>query len=210
MRVMIADDHQIVRAGVGLILGSLGERVEIEESSSFAMLQEKLSGSHYDLLILDLNLGDKNGIYTIQEVNHLYPDLPTLVLSMHPENPYAIQSIQAGAKGYLNKTVLSENLIEAVKRVSEGTIYLTKAYQETLPFGTKLTKCKDRLLESLSQREYEVYMALSEGLCFSKIAKKLDISPKTVSTYRTRILEKLSLGTTEQLVAFALLHPVKD
>jgi len=210
MRVMVADDHQIVRAGVGLILRSLDMVIEMDESSSFAMLEEKLRHKEYDLLILDLNLGDKNGIYTIQEVSSAYPLLPTLVLSMHPENPYAIQSIQAGAKGYLNKTVLSENLIEAVKVVSSGATYLTKEYQETLPFGTKLTKCKDRLLDSLSQREYEVYTALSEGLCFSKIAQKLNISPKTVSTYRTRILEKLSLSTTEQLVAFALLHPVKD
>ena len=203
-KIIIADDHEIVRSGVKFTIESQ-ENLRIEdEASSFLELISLLSKKSYDFLILDLNLGDKNGIHSIREISNLLNELPILILSMFPEDPYALQSIQAGASGYLNKKMVSKDLLHAINSTIEGKTYIHQSYMETLPYGTALGKTAKSSIESLSKREFEVYSLIASGIPSKEIAEKLALSPKTVSTYRTRILEKLSLSNTSQLIHFAL------
>ncbi len=203
-KIIIADDHEIVRSGVKFTLMSQENFHVEDEVSSFSELISLLSKKSYDFLILDLNLGDKNGIHSIREISNQFTELPILILSMFPEDPYALQSIQAGASGYLNKKMVSKELIHAINSILEGKTYINQSYKETLPYGTPLSKTSKSTVESLSKREFEVYSLIASGITYKEIAEKLSLSPKTVSTYRTRILEKLSLSNTSQLIHFAL------
>ncbi len=203
-KIIIADDHEIVRSGVKFTLMSQENFHVEDEVSSFSELISLLSKKSYDFLILDLNLGDKNGIHSIREISNQFTELPILILSMFPEDPYALQSIQAGASGYLNKKMVSKELIHAINSILKGKTYINQSYKETLPYGTPLSKTSKSTVESLSKREFEVYSLIASGITYKEIAEKLSLSPKTVSTYRTRILEKLSLSNTSQLIHFAL------
>jgi len=203
-KIIIADDHEIVRSGVKFTIESQENFYIEDEASSFSELIGLLSQKSYDFLILDLNLGDKNGIPSIREISDQFNELPILILSMFPEDPYALQSIQAGASGYLNKKMVSEELIHAINSIIEGKTYIDPSYMETLPYGTSLGKTSKSSVESLSKREFEVYSLIASGISSKEIAEKLALSPKTVSTYRTRILEKLSLSNNSQLIHFAL------
>lgn len=203
-KIIIADDHEIVRSGVKFTIASQKKFHIEDEASSFSNLISLLSEKSYDFLILDLNLGDKNGIPSIREISNQFNELPILILSMFPEDPYALQSIQAGASGYLNKKMVSKELVHAINSIIEGKTYINQSYIETLPYGTSLGKTSKSSIESLSKREFEVYSLITSGISSKEIAEKLTLSPKTVSTYRTRILEKLSLSNTSQLIHFAL------
>ena len=203
-KIIIADDHEIVRSGIKFTVKSQ-ENFHIEdEAASFSELIDLLSKKSYDFLILDLNLGDKNGIPSIREISNLFDELPILILSMFPEDPYALQSIQAGASGYLNKKMVSQDLIYAINTIIAGKTYMSEAHMDTLPYGTSLNKTSKSSIESLSKREFEVYSLIASGMTYKEIAEKLALSQKTISTYRTRILEKLSLSNTNQLIHFSL------
>ncbi len=203
-KLIIADDHEIVRCGVKFAI-AVQENLHIEdEASSFAELIDLLSHNSYDFLILDLNLGDKNGIHSIREISDKFSTLPILVLSMFPEDPYALQSIHSGASGYLNKKMVSSELLLAINSIIEGKTYMSQAHMETLPYGTDFDKTPKNSIEFLSKREFEVYSLITSGITYKEIAEKLALSPKTVSTYRTRILEKLELSNINQLIHFAL------
>ena len=202
--VLIADDHEIVRCGVKFLLEKKEKFLEIDEVSSFNTLLLYLENNSCDVLILDLNLGDNHGIETIRMISEKYRDLPILVLSMFPEDPYAIQSIQAGALGYLNKKMVSEFLIEAVETVMKKKIYFSQAYAETLPCDINLEKSEVSAIDSLSKREHEVYQLIASGLSSKEISEKLSLNPKTISTYRARISKKLSLSSRSKLLHFAL------
>ena len=203
-KIIIADDHEVVRMGIKFTVEAQENLFIEDEASSYQELIELLSKKSYDFLILDLNLGDKNGIPSIRDINQEYNNLPILVLSMFPEDPYALQSIHAGALGYLNKKMVSEELIYAIKRIMSGKVYLNDSYMDTLPYGTSFDKTLKSSIESLSQREFEVFSLISSGMTSKKMAEKLGLSQKTISTYRTRILDKLSLSNTTQLIQFAL------
>ncbi len=203
-KIIIADDHEIVRCGVKFIVSSQENLYIEDEADSFSQLYNLLSKNSYDILILDLNLGDKNGIHSIREISNQFNGLPILVLSMFPEDPYALQSIHAGASGYLNKKMVSEELLFAINSIIKGKTYINQTYMETLPYGTDLDKTDKSSIESLSKREFEVYSLITSGVTYKEIAEKLALSPKTVSTYRTRILDKLELSNINQLIHFAL------
>ncbi len=202
--IIIADDHEIVRAGIKFLLQNEEYLHLEEEADSFESLLNILKEKYYDLLILDLNLGDKNGLHAIDEIKKRFDSLPILVLSMYDEDPYAIKSIEAGAQGYLNKTMVSDKLLDAIKTVLDNKIYISEAYSELLPYGTSLCQTDKIPSNILSKREYEVYRLIIKGLRSKDIAQELDLSPKTISTYRTRILEKLSLTNTSQLIHYSL------
>ncbi len=203
-KIIIADDHEIVRSGVKFTIATQKNLHIEDEASSFTELINLLSKNSYDFLILDLNLGDKNGIHSIREISDKFNTLPILVLSMFPENPYALQSIHAGASGYLNKKMVSEELLLAINSIIEGETYMSRACTEALLYGTDLDKKPKNSIESLSKREFEVYTLITSGVTYKEIAEKLALSPKTVSTYRARILEKLGLSNINQLIHFAL------
>jgi len=208
LKIIIADDHSIVRSGIKFTVATQNDLSIEDEASSFHELMDLLSVKEYDLLILDLNLGDRNGISSIREISDTYDQLPILILSMFSEDPYALQSIQAGAVGYLNKTMVSEELINAINTIKNGKVYLSEAYMDTLPYGTPLEKTSKSSIESLSKREFEVYSLITTGITSKEIAEKLGLSQKTISTYRTRILEKLSLSNTAQLIQYSLQNTI--
>ena len=202
--IIIADDHEIVRAGIKFLLRD-EKQIKIEdEADSFTALIKFLDMKVYDLLILDLNLGDKNGLHAIQEIKNNFTKLPILVLSMYDEDPYAIKSIQIGAQGYLNKTMVSNKLLNAINTILSGNIYISDEYNELLPYGIELEKTEKSSINVLSKREYQVYNLIVKGVRHKEIAEELGLSPKTISTYRTRILEKLSLNNTSQLIHYSL------
>jgi DNA-binding NarL/FixJ family response regulator len=202
-RIAIADDHEIVRNGLIMLIDQEKEMEVQVEASSYTELISQLKKVTVDLLILDLNLGDKNGIESIENVSNLFPTLPILVLSTYPEEPYAVQTFKAGASGYLNKTVISSELIKAIHKITAGKKYISESLAENLAYGLSLEKSNTDPIELLSKREYEVLSLIASGKTYKEIASKLDLSPKTVSTYRTRILEKLNLTSTAQLLRFA-------
>lgn len=203
-KIIIADDHEIVRAGVKFILAPHENFTVVSEASSFAELTLILADNTCDILILDLNLGDRNGIPAIHDINKSYPSLNILVISMFPDDPYAIQSVQAGAIGYINKKKTSKELLNALDTIIDGKVYLNEEYTDTLLYGTELKKDTKPSIETLSNREFEVYKMITSGISYKDIAEQLNLSPKTISTYRTRILEKLSLQNINQLIHFSI------
>ena len=203
VNIVIADDHEIVRSGLVMLIEQRKEMTVQAQASSCAELISLLGKESYDLLILDLNLGDINGLESIEYVSSSFPALPILVLSTYPEDPYAIQTFKAGASGYLNKTVISSELIKAILKITEGKKYISESLAENLAYGFNLEKSSKNPVELLSKREFEILALIASGQAYKEIASKLNISPKTVSTYRTRILEKLNLNNTSQLLRFA-------
>ena len=205
LNIIVADDHDIVRQGIRFAISNLYDIDILAEASSYNELISILEKEDIiDLLILDLNLGDKSGIDTISRLHQSYPDLKILVLSMYPQEPYALQSIQAGAYGYVSKESMTDELQNAIASIIDGKKYLHQDILKTMPLDTDLDNIElKNPLESLSGREYEVFEFISEGLTYKEISERLGLSPKTVSTYRSRILEKLSLSNTNQLIQFA-------
>lgn len=203
IRIAIADDHEIVRNGLAMLIDQ-EENMNVEvEASSCSEIISRLKKESVDLLILDLNLGDINGVESIENVSNLFPTLSILVLSTYPEEPYAVQTFKAGASGYLNKTVISSELIKAIHKITAGKKYISESLAENLAYGFSLEKTNTDPVELLSKREFEVLSLIASGQTYKEIASKLNLSPKTVSTYRTRILEKLNLTSTAQLLRFA-------
>lgn len=208
LQIIIADDHEIVRCGLTTIIDQQASMTVNAGASSFNELTTLLGQNVYDILILDLNLGDKNGLESIEIINNLFPKLPILVFSSYPEDPYALQAFKAGASGYLNKAVIAQELIRAIQKVVQGKKHISTSLKKTLLFGTNLEKQEDAMTASLSKRELEVLSAIAEGKSYKEIAVDLNISPKTVSTYRTRILEKLNFSNTTELLRFAYEHDI--
>lgn len=203
LNIAIADDHEIVRSGLIMLIDQREDMKVQIQASSYSELILLLERKPIDILILDLNLGDKNGLESIENVVELFPKLPILILSTYPEDPYAIQTFKAGASGYLNKTVISSELIKAILKITQGKKYVSESLAENLAYGFNLEKSTKNLVELLSKREFEILTLIASGQAYKEIAEKLSISPKTVSTYRTRILEKLNLSSTSQLLRFA-------
>jgi len=206
LNILIADDHEIVRSGLTMMIEPQVDMVVKANASSYEELTDLLRDKTFNLLILDLNLGDKNGLECIQSVNESRPDLPILVLSAYPEEPYALQAFRAGASGYLNKAVISSELIRAIRTVAQGKKYVSPTLEESLLYGTDLEKKETAMTSALSKRELEVLSMIAESKSYKEIASALGVSPKTVSTYRTRILEKLNLSSTSELLRFAFEH----
>jgi len=199
----VADDHELIRNGLEMIIGARKDMQVTLQAASYRELLDALANKHVDLLLLDLNLGDINGLATIEEIHTRHPSLPILVLSAYPEEVYALRAFKSGARGYLNKSVVSSELIDAITTVLKGEKYISRTFEEILPLGTDLNPEKKAIGNLLSKREFEVFNLIAQGKSPKEIAEEMALSPKTVSTYRTRILDKLSLESTAQLQRFA-------
>ena len=203
IRIAIADDHEIVRSGLSMIIEKEEGMEVVQQASSYAKLVDMLVQTEVDLLILDLNLGDMNGLGVIENIIAAYPELPILVLSAYPEKTYALRAFKSGASGYLNKAVLSSELIDAISTVIKGKKYISHTFEEDLEYGTSLEKEEFDLNTLLSKREFEVLSLIASGHTSKEIAQALNLSPKTVSTYKGRIMEKLMVKNSSQLFQFA-------
>jgi DNA-binding NarL/FixJ family response regulator len=205
IKILITDDHPIVRQGIRQILED--DKFQrfglIEEAVNGKELLEKINTIFFDVILLDISLPGRSGLEILGEVKKIARTSAVLILSIYPEEQYAIRAIKLGASGYLNKASAPEELIEAIIKVSEGGRYLTSSLAESITMN--FFKDDDKPLhDKLSVRELEVITLLAEGKTLSNIATDLSLSPKTISTYRERILAKLNLKTTSDIIRIAI------
>jgi two-component system invasion response regulator UvrY len=202
IKILVADDHAIVRRGVVQILAEIPEAA-IDEAASAREVLQAVRYHNYDALVLDIAMPDSLGLETLQQVHRLKPDMPVLMLSISPEKQYAIRALKAGAAGYLTKASAPDELVAAVRQVVQGGKYITRSLAEKLAIHMDDTSQRSPH-ETLSDREYEVMRLLSAGKTVTEIATALTLNVKTVSTYRSRILEKLDLKNTAEIIRYAL------
>lgn len=203
VKVLIADDHAIVRKGLRQIVKEKAPFIELDEAVNGQEVLEKIGAEHWDCLVLDISMPGRNGLDILNEVRHSKPELPVLILSMYPEDQYAVRVLKAGAAGYMNKDAALDELVGAIQRVVAGGRYVSAALAEKLAMG--LSGDLDRLPhETLSDREYSVLVMIGRGKSVSEIGDDLGLSVKTISTYRSRILEKMEMKTNADLIRYAV------
>ncbi|HPC99349.1 MAG TPA: response regulator transcription factor [Bacteroidales bacterium] len=205
IKVLITDDHPVVRQGIKMILESDPARSfgPIDEASSGQEMMNKLVTSGYDIIVLDISMPGRSGLDLLGDIKKGWPEISVVILSMHPEEQYAIKALKMGASAYLTKTSATEELISCLLKVREGGRYITRSLAEKISMAV-LDETEKPVTEKLSARELEVVTLLASGKTISAIAGELSLSPKTISTYRERILEKLKLKTTSDIIRFAL------
>jgi two-component system, NarL family, invasion response regulator UvrY len=202
-RVLIADDHAVVRAGLRQFLETDQSIREIGEAASGREALEQLRLGTWNLLLLDINMPDRSGLDVLRQVRSTHPDTHVLVLSGFPERQYAVNVLRAGASGFLSKESAPEELLKAVRTVLGGRRYVSSALAEQLV--SELDGDVQRPLHTkLSEREFQILCKLAAGRAVSEIANELCISVKTVSTYRTRVLQKMNFKSNADLTAYAL------
>lgn len=203
VEIFIADDHQIMREGIKRIIEDNSDMQVCGEAKDGAELLSLIKTSNCDLLLLDVSMPGPGFLETLRRVLRLCPELKILVLSAHAEEQYAKRSFKAGAKGYLTKNHSPEELVHAVQRIANGGKYISQSLAEKLAFDIDKNDL-DIPHEALSQREYQILCLLGSGKSISVIADDLALSPKTVSTYRSRVLEKLGLKDNSEIMHYAM------
>ena len=203
MRVLIVDDHAIVRRGLRELLSDEFHGAAFGEASDARQALEQLRKKQWDVALLDINLPGKSGLDLLKELKAEWPKLPVLVLSAHPEDQFAVRALKAGAGGYMTKESAPEELAKAIRKVLAGGRYVSSALAEKLALGVKKDPTRTPH-ETLSDREYEVMSRIASGKTITEIAEELSLSAKTISTYRTRILEKLSVKNSAEIVLYAV------
>lgn len=198
IRVLVADDHEIVRDGLKRILAASADIEVAGEAASGDDALALVKANDYDVVMLDMSMPGLAGIDLIKRLKLERPKLRLLVLSMHAEHQYAARALKAGASGYLTKDSAAEQLVGALRKIAAGGVHISEAAAASLVSGGNQPH------ETLSDREFQVLRLLVEGLGPTEIAERLHLSVKTVSTHKTRILDKLGLGSTAELVRYAI------
>jgi two-component system invasion response regulator UvrY len=209
IKILIADDHAVVRRGLRQIVEETPDMAIAGEAANATELFQCLQEHPLDLLILDITMPGRSGLDLLQDIRQLHPRLPILVLSMHAEEQFAARVLQAGAAGYLPKESAPEELVQAIQKIHSGQTYIRPSQADKL---LRLLKAGSNRPphETLSQREFEVFRRLASGQTVGQIASELHLSVKTVSTYRKRTLEKMSLPTNAALTRYALQNQLLD
>jgi DNA-binding NarL/FixJ family response regulator len=204
-RVLIVDDHPMTRAGLVHVINHQPDLMVCGEAESAAQVLDILDSSRPDLLLIDITLPGKSGLELIKDVKAMKPELVMLVVSMHDESLYADRVLRAGARGYITKHEGGEKLMEAIRHVLSGKIYVSESMSAHILeiFSGRQTRLDRSSIEKLSDREFEVFESLGEGLSSQQIAKKLHLSAKTVDAHRANIKTKLSIKTTAELISYA-------
>lgn len=207
--VILADDHQIFRRGLKLILSEYSSDILVaDEAGSTDELAAHLTEKSYDILILDISMPGNTGLETLRMVREKYPRMRVIMLSMYPEEQYALRAMKAGALGYLTKETAGEQIGEAIERVHKGQYYVTPTVAELLTREV-IEPQKGPAHETLSEREFEVLLLLAEGMSLKEVGEKLGINIKTVSTYRSRVLDKMQFSNNADLIKYVLKHKLK-
>ncbi len=203
LRVLIADDHTVVRRGLRQILQEGFPTAYVEEVRDAEELIKKILQAEWDLVISDISMPGRSGLEALQQIKQLQPKLPVLILSIHPEDQYAIRVLRAGAAGYLSKDMASDELVIAVQKVLLGKKYITDSIAEKL--ASVLDHDSEKAPhETLSDREFSVLKQLASGKSVSEIAESMFLSVTTVSTYRTRIMAKMNMKNNADLTLYAI------
>jgi DNA-binding NarL/FixJ family response regulator len=205
IKVLVADDHAVVREGLKQILYEEPDIVEVGEAGSVAEAMRECRDRDWDVLILDITLPDGSGLDILNELKHQKPDLPVLVLSVHSEDQYALRVLRSGASGYLTKECAPQELVQAVRRVTSGGKYVGLDLAERL--AQVLAGDGDaQAHDGLSDREFQILCLIGSGRSVVEIARELSLSPKTVSTYRRRVLDKMNMSNNAELTRYVLEH----
>jgi two-component system invasion response regulator UvrY len=209
IRILIADDHPIVRRGLKHMLSRELDDAICGEAGNAQEVLSKVQEENWDLMILDVTMPGRSGLEVLRDLKGLRPELPVLILSMHPEDQFGRRMLKAGASGYMNKESAPEELIKAVRKVLAGGAYVSPALAERL--ATDLRDDSGRPVhETLSHREFEVLRLIGSGKTVSQIAELLHLSVTTVSTYRAHILLKMNMATTAELMNYALRNRIVE
>lgn len=203
LRILIADDHTVVRKGLKQILLEEFPTAEIEDVPDAEEMIKKVMNSKWDVVVSDMSMPGRSGLDALQQIKQIYPDLPVLILSIHPEEHYALRVLKAGASGYLSKGSASEELVKAVQTVLLGKKYISASVAEKLASSLNSDAAK-HAHELLSDREFDVMKLLAAGKSVSEIADTLSLSVTTISTYRARIMTKMNLKTNSDLTKYAI------
>ena len=209
IRILIVDDHAIVLRGVEHVLRAGFTSVEFGEAQTVCEALQYIRKEDWDLVILDIGMPGRSGLEVLQEARQIRPKLPVLVLSGHTEDQYAVRVLKAGAAGYMTKDSASDELVQAVKKVIAGGKYVSSSLAEKLAFDLEADS-EQSLHDKLSDREYEVLRWIAQGKTITEIGKDLSLSPKTISTYRTRILEKMRMKNNMELMQYAIMQGIVE
>ncbi len=204
IRILIADDHAIVRAGLKQFIADEHDMAVAGEAETGARTLELARTGDWDVVLLDISMPDRSGVDTLKSLKHAKPDLPVLILSGFPEGQYAINLLRAGASGYLNKESAPAELVRAIRTVVAGRRYVSPSLAEILAQDLTSPAGERPIHTALSEREFQIFCKLAAGQAVSRIADELYLSVKTVSTYRTRILEKMNMKTNADLTYYAI------
>ncbi|MBP7528860.1 MAG: response regulator transcription factor [Syntrophorhabdaceae bacterium] len=203
IRILIADDHFIVREGLKQIVSDVPDMVVVDEARDGQEALKKALAGSFDIIILDISMPLKGGLDVLQELKQQKPDANVLVLSVHPEEHYAMRVLKAGASGYLTKESAPDELVMAIRRISEGRKYITNSLAEKL-VGVIERPTDVPLHSTLSEREFRVMVMIASGRSIKQISEELFLSIKTVSTYRTRILKKMNFKNNSELIRYSI------
>jgi len=203
-KILVTDDHAVLREGIMRIIAMRLSNITFGEASNATEALEKVWAEKWDLILLDITMPGRSGLDILQQIRQAQPDTPVLVLSMHSEDQFAVRVLKAGAAGYLTKTSDPNELIGAVQKILSGGHYISASLSEKL--AASLRQNNKPPQELLSDREFQVMRMISSGKTLKEIAYELSLSVKTISTYRTRILEKMGMRTNAELMHYAIEH----
>ncbi len=209
LRVLIVDDHPVVRRGLKQVVADASDVAAVGEASRGSEVLDLVRAQEWDVVVLDIAMPGRNGLEVLRDLKHERPKLPVLILSMHPEDQYAVRALRAGAAGYLTKDTAPDELLKAIRKVARGGTYVTPSLAEqlVLELNADITKPPHA---ALSDREYEVMRLIASGKTVGQIAEQLLLSVKTVSTYRARVLEKMRMNNNAQLMHYAIKNRLAD
>lgn len=210
IRILIADDHDILRAGLKHILQDSGDIVVGGEASDGYQVLTQVRAEKWDAIVLDLSMPGKSGIELIKQIKGEFPRLPILILSMHKEDLYAVRALKAGASGYLCKDSAETLLVQAIRKVAGGGLFIDQAVAEKLAVEMLTGATGGAPHSRLTDREYQIFLLVARGHGVTDISRQLNLSVKTVSTHKTRILEKMELANTAELIHYAIRHELVD
>jgi two-component system, NarL family, invasion response regulator UvrY len=209
LRILVADDHEVVRKGLMKVLAETLQPIKVDEARSGQEAVSKVCKSEYDLVVLDIKMPGKSGLDALKEIKQHRPKLPVMILSMHPEEQFAIRAIRAGASGYLTKECASDELVLAIRKALKGEKYISGSLAQILA-GELDSDSEKPPHEILSDREYQVMLMIASGKTVGTIAKELCLSAKTISSYRTNILLKTRMRNNAEITHYAIQNKLVD
>jgi DNA-binding NarL/FixJ family response regulator len=210
IKILVVDDHAVVRAGVQFFLADIPDMQIAGEAATAQEAIRLIRSRDWDIVLLDIAMPDKSGVEVLKQIKREKPDLPVLMLSMHPENRYAVQILRSGASGYVQKEALATELVNAIHTILRGHKYISPAVAELLTMDPSTADADKPLHELLSAREYQIFYKLGQGEGVTKIADELCLSVKTVSTYRSRVLEKMNMSSNADIIYYAIKQNLID
>ncbi|MBI1931040.1 MAG: response regulator transcription factor [Ignavibacteriales bacterium] len=205
MKILIADDHAVVREGLKQILSQIDEIASITEAENGINVIDLALNQKFDLILLDISMPGKSGFEILNYLKQIKPELPILIISVHPENQYAKRVLKAGAAGYISKFASPEELKQAIITSIKGEKYISRELAQELAMGLMKNKSKNPT-ESLSNREFEVMRLIASGKTVSEIADEICLSIKTISTYRSRILSKMNFKNNAEITKYCIMN----